>query len=91
MVTRVRRYRAVRPRKRRAPLPQEGAGLFSILLRPLSRIFSKGMARGVARQMSKKVTEKAAKKIAKKVAKKTAMAAVGTAGTYGATKALDAL
>ena len=91
MVTRVRRYRAIRPRKRRAPLPQEGGGLFSVLLRPLGRIFSKGMARKVAGQVSKKVTRKAAKKIAKKVAKKTAMAAVGTAGTYGATKALDAL
>ena len=58
MVTRVRHSRAVRPRYRRAPLPQEGAGLFSILLRPLGRIFSKGMARGMARRMAKKVSKK---------------------------------
>ena len=56
---------------------QRGAGLFSILTRPLARLFGK------------KITKQAAKAVAKRVAKKAATGAVTAGASWATQKVLD--
>ena len=86
-----RRCPAVPPRKRRQPIPQYGAGLFSNLLRAVGKQMAKKVAQNAAKAIAKHATEAVAKRLAKKAAKKVAARAVTAAGTWAAQKALRRL